>query len=88
MTDTLDLVLDRVRAELEEGQSAEEQIERRLDYIVRELDEFCAMANNPETVDLLERERIAVGQICTRAQLIAAFLMARQPAPQHIRRVV
>lgn len=87
MTESLDLVLDRVRAELEEGQSAEEQIERRLDYIVRELDEFCAMANNPETVDLIEGQRIAVGQIVTRAQLIAAFLMSRQPAPTHIRRV-
>lgn len=71
----------------EPGISAEEQIERRCDSIIRELDELCAMAANAETVDLVERERIAVGQIVTRAQLIAAFLMARKPAPTHIRRV-
>lgn len=67
--------------------TAEEQVERRCDSIIRELDELCAMAANAETVDLIERERIAVGQIITRAQLIGAFLLARQPAPTHIRRV-
>lgn len=59
--------------------SAEEQLERKFDWIVRELDEITAMASNPETVDLVERQRIAVGQMLTRVQLIAAFLMARQP---------
>ena len=70
------------------GETAEGQIERKLDSIVRELDEVCALASNAETVDLIEGQKIAVGQIVTRAQLIAAFLMARQPAPSHIRRVV
>lgn len=61
----------------EPGQSAEEQIERRADFIIRELDEFCAMASNHETVDLIENEKIAVGMMQTRCQLILSFLAAR-----------
>lgn len=59
--------------------SAEEQIERRADFLIRELDEFCGMASNPETVDLIQNERIAFGQIQLRAQLIVSFLMTQQP---------
>lgn len=59
--------------------SAEDQIERKCDWIIRELDELCALAVNPETIDLVEHEKIAIGQIVTRAQLVAAFLMARHP---------
>jgi hypothetical protein len=64
----------------EPGMSAEEQIERRADFLIRELDEFCALATNEETVDLIEREKIAIGQILIRAQLVASFLMARHPS--------
>ena len=64
---------------------AEIQIERRCDFIIRELDEFCGMASNPETVDLIENQRIAVGQMLTRVQLIAAFLMSRQPRLKKVR---
>jgi hypothetical protein len=72
--------LETIRRIMEEpGMSAELQIERRMDYILRELDEFCGMAQNNETVDLIENERIAVGQMLVRVQLIAAFLMSRQP---------
>lgn len=63
------------------GESAEEQLERKCDWIIRELDEVCALATNGETVDLVEGQRVAVGQILTRVQLIAALLMARQPRP-------
>lgn len=59
--------------------SAELQIERRVDSLIRELDEFCGMASNPETVDLIQNERVAFGQIQLRAQLIVSFLMACQP---------
>jgi hypothetical protein len=41
---------------------------------------MCGLAANPETVDLIERHRIAIGQIKTRVELIASFLMARQPS--------
>jgi hypothetical protein len=48
--------------ELAMGESAEEQIERRCDFIMRELNELCAMAVNSETVDLIEKEKITIGQ--------------------------
>ena len=57
-----------------------EQLEQRADFILRELDEFCALATRPETVDLIESQKIIVGQIQTRAQLILSFLAARHPA--------
>jgi hypothetical protein len=61
------------------GQPAEVQIEYRIDAVVRELDELCAMASNPETVDLVEGQKVGIGQIISRAQLIGSFLMARKP---------
>lgn len=72
--------LEAVRREMA-GEPAETQIEYRLDCIIRELDEMCGLAANPETVDLIEKNRIAVGQIVTRAQLIASFLMGHKPGP-------
>lgn len=68
----------------EPAETAELQIERRADFIIRELDEFCAMASNTETIDLIEREKIAIGQILTRAQLVASFLMMRHPGKLRI----
>jgi hypothetical protein len=59
--------------------SSQEQMERRIDSIVRELDELIAFAANPETVDLVEAQRVGVGQIISRAQLIGSFLMSRSP---------
>lgn len=58
---------------------AETQIERRCDYIIRELDEFCRMATNGETVDLIDGQSFAFGQMQTRVQLILSFLEARKP---------
>jgi 3-methyladenine DNA glycosylase AlkD len=74
----LDQDLSLISAIMEAGETAEEQIERRIDFLVRELDEFTAMANNPETVDLIEKESIGIGQVRFRAQLILAFLEARK----------
>lgn len=79
--------LDAVAVAVMEPETAEEQIERKFDWIVREMDELCALAVNPETVDLVEGQRVAVGQIVLRAQLIAGLLMARQPRPTLVRRV-
>ncbi len=59
--------------------SAEEQLERKCDWLIRELDEICALANNPETVDLVEGQALAVGQIISRAGIIGGFLNARKP---------
>lgn len=72
--------LEAVRKEMA-GEPAETQIEYRMDCVLRELDEFMAMAANPETVDLIDRNRVLMGQIMTRAQLIGSFLMARGHKP-------
>jgi hypothetical protein len=73
---TLEFVSDAMK---EPALSAEEQMERRVDSIIRDLDELIAFAANSETVDLVEGQRIGVGQIVSRAQLVASFLMARNP---------
>lgn len=82
-------VVDVVRGVVEQPDpvlSAEEQIERKVDAMIRELDEFCAMANNPETVDLVESQKVAFGQMALRIQLIMGFLLARKPASFRILR--
>ena len=63
-----------------EPHSAEQQIEQRLDFIVRELDEFVVMANNSETVDLIERHASALGQIQLRTVLMLGFINAKKPS--------
>ena len=65
--------------------SAEEQIERKVDAIIRELDEMCAMATHPETVDLIAGQKIAFGQMLVRMQLILSFILASKPAFKVIR---
>jgi len=79
MHTSFDDTLEAVRKEMA-GEPAEVQIGYRIDCVVRELDELCAMANNPETVDLVERQKIGIGQIISRATLIQSFLMARKPS--------
>jgi hypothetical protein len=73
---TYEQTLEAVRKEMA-GEPAEIQIEYRLDVVLREMDEFVAMAANPETIDLIEQNKILIGQIMTRTQLICSFLMAR-----------
>lgn len=73
-------ILTAVSLSMEEpGDTAEVQIERKCDWIIRELDELCEMANNAETVDLVERQQIAVGQMKTRVTIILSFLETRKP---------
>lgn len=79
MADTYEADLELIRREMDYVPSADEQIERRCDFIIREMDEFCALARNPETVDLIERKSIAIGQIAFRANLILSFLAAQKP---------
>ena len=75
---TYENMVDIVRRELE-SEPLETQIEYRLDRIIAELDELCAMAANPETVDIVDKQHVGIGQIVSRAQLIASFLLARKP---------
>jgi hypothetical protein len=77
---TYEHTIEAVRKEMA-GEPAETQIEYRMDCVLRELDEFMAMAANNETVDLIDSNRVLMGQIMTRAQLIGAFLMARNTKP-------
>ena len=79
-----DDIVNAVRDAMDHEPTAEEQLEQRADFILRELDEFCALATRPETVDLIEGQKIIVGQIQTRAQLILSFLAARQPSKLRI----
>ena len=67
-----------------EHETAEVQMERRVDSLVRDLDELIAFAANPETVDLVQSQRAGVGQIITRAQLVGSFLMERKPGTLRI----
>jgi len=72
-------IVENVRRALEDTPlSPAEEIEAKVDFLVRELDELCAMANNPETVDLVESQKIAFGQMMVRLQLIMGFLLARK----------
>jgi hypothetical protein len=56
----------------------EEDIERRVDAVIRELEDFCALASDPTTAPLIDGQRIAFGQMQTRVQLLLSFLMGRQ----------
>jgi hypothetical protein len=61
-------------------QPAPVQLEYRLDRIVAELDELCAMANqNPSQ---FEPHMVAIGQTVSRAQILAGFILGR-PYPTH-----
>lgn len=58
--------------------SAEQQIEERIDRMVSEFDELCALATNAETIDLVQGQAIGIGQCAFRANLILSFLEARK----------
>jgi hypothetical protein len=87
MTDTFDAVLSEIHSAMADDfftgepsthkECAEDQIARRVNALVSELDEMMAMAANPETVDLIENEILAFGQMRTRVNLILSFLAAR-----------
>lgn len=51
-------------------------VERRLDFILREMDEFIVLANNPRTERSVKDELIMVSQIQTRAALILDYFTA------------
>ena len=63
---------------------AQDKIARGLAAMLSEMDELVAMAADPTTVDLIESEKIAIGQILNRAQLIISFLSTSKPAPLRV----
>lgn len=77
-----EMTIDAVREAISEPVlSSEEQIERKCDGIIRELDELCKLATNPETIDLVDGQKMAVGQMLVRSQLILSFLLEKRQRP-------
>jgi hypothetical protein len=69
-----DLILQEVSDAMSD-QPQNTQIEYRIDCVVRELDELCAMAKqNPAQ---FEPHMIAVGRAVSRAELLAGFILGR-----------
>ena len=58
-----------------------------LNTMISDLDEICALASQPETARLVDGERIAIGQVLTRVQLIASFINQRGPGLRMISHV-
>ncbi len=61
--------------------TAEQQMEARVDYIIRELDEICKMAVNPETSDLIAGRKFELKEIVRRSMRAILLLEARKAAP-------
>ena len=82
MSTDLDLQLQAIRdviGEPTESERAQIFIERTVGSVINDLDQLCAFAADPATFAFVEAERIAIGQIITRAQLVGSLLLARQP---------
>ena len=74
-----DMILKEV-SEAMADQPEETQVEYRIDCVIRELDELCAMAKqNPSQ---FEPHMIAIGRAVSRAELLAGFILGR-PYPTH-----
>jgi peptide deformylase len=56
-----------------------EPVAQSVNSIITALDELMAKAVNSETVGQIAAERIGIGQIRLRAELILSFLDARKP---------
>lgn len=48
------------------------------------LDTLIVLAADPETTDLIEAEKIMIGQLVTRATLLGSFLLARHSSKLRI----
>lgn len=87
----LDQDLQTIRRVMEddmgEGLSPEEQLERRCDGIIRELDEVLAMAVDPNKVDLIEGEYQSISQMLVRVEIVASILNQRAEKARRIRLV-
>jgi hypothetical protein len=55
----------------------QEEVERRVDALVRELDEIFLLCADPETAPLVATERRGIGQARMRCDLILAALRAQ-----------
>jgi len=77
---TYEPVLDAVHAAMQEpALSAAEQIERRIDWLLRDVDDFMVLANDPASKHLLKPHWRAFDQAASRLQLAASALEAEKP---------
>jgi len=79
----LDLTLQAVSEAMGEPTETERSqiyIERTVSSIINDLDQLCAFAADPATRQFIEAEKIAIGQIITRAQLVGSLLLAGRPS--------
>lgn len=69
-------------------QTEAEKAQVRLDMSIQQafsgLDEIMALAADPETKQLVFKERVAIGQLLNRAQLIASFIEKYKPGQLRI----
>lgn len=52
----------------------QEDVEQRVDRLVTDLDEICALAANPETARYVAAESIGIAQIMLRSQLLLSAI--------------
>ena len=72
--------LDTTRSFMQEpALSAEVQIERRIDWLLRDVDDFMVLANDPASKHLLKPHWRAFDQAASRLQLAASALEAEKP---------
>ena len=79
----LDLTLQAISEVMAEPSTTERSqiyIERTVSSIINDLDQLCAFAADPATRQFIEAEKIAIGQIITRAQLVGSLLLAGRPS--------
>jgi hypothetical protein len=77
----LDMDLEIIREVIGEPEPNDPEVLANVacEAAINALDTLMTLAANDETVHLVEAEKKFVGQILTRAQLVASFLMARHP---------
>ncbi len=56
-------------------------IEQRVDFIIRELDQICKMAVDPETSDLIAGRKFELKEIVRRSMRAILLVDARKAAP-------
>lgn len=62
-----------------EAEKAQVQLDMNIKAAFDALDEVMAIAADPETKQMVFRERVAIGQLLNRAQLIASFIEKYKP---------
>jgi hypothetical protein len=73
---------------LTESEKAQVRLDMSIQQAFSGLDEIMALAADPLTKHLVIKDRIAMHQLVSRAQLIASFVEAARDQPGKVRMVV